>query len=84
MAGDELVRSVAVALLPPMLGQHEFLLRIQHRKPPDFFRIGGKAGFARQIGQCSSVLDRDSTLDIHSASKSEVDESRKDKDMSAG
>ena len=41
MAGDELVRGVAVAVLAPALGQHVFLLRFQHREPPDFFEIAG-------------------------------------------
>ena len=47
MAGDELVRGVAVAVLAPALGQHEFFLRFQHREPPDLFQIPGEAGFAR-------------------------------------
>jgi hypothetical protein len=34
MAGDELVRSVAVAVLAPPLCQHEFFLPVQHREPP--------------------------------------------------
>ena len=47
MAGDEPMRGVAVAVLAPALGQHEFFLRLQHREPPDFFKIAGEAGFAR-------------------------------------
>jgi hypothetical protein len=31
------VRRITVAMLAPALGQHEFFLRLQHRKPPDFF-----------------------------------------------
>ena len=45
MAGDELVRGVAVAVLAPALGQHVFFLRLQHREPPDFFEIAGKTAF---------------------------------------
>ena len=48
MAGDEPVRRVAVAVLAPALGQHVFFLRFQHREPPDFFEIAGKAGFGRE------------------------------------
>ena len=55
MAGDELMRRVAVAVLAPALGQHELFLRFQHREPPDLFWIPGEAGFARQNGQgCGS------------------------------
>ena len=49
MAGDELVRRVAVAMLAPALGQHVFFLRFQHREPPDFFEIAGKAAFGGQM-----------------------------------
>ena len=48
MAADELVRHVAVAALAPALGQHEFFLALQHREPPDFLEIPGKAGFGHQ------------------------------------
>src|SRR5712692_7984280 len=41
MAGDQLVRRVAVAMLAPALGQHEFFLRLQHWEPPDLFEISG-------------------------------------------
>src|SRR6266566_5763938 len=44
VAGGELVRRVAVAVLAPALGQHELFLRLQHREPPDLFEISGKAG----------------------------------------
>jgi hypothetical protein len=54
MAGDELVRRVAVAMLPPALGQHVFILRFQHREPPDFLEITGQAGFGRQNRQSRS------------------------------
>ena len=48
MAGDEPVCRVAVAVLAPALGQHEFFLRFQHREPPDFIEIAGQAGFGRE------------------------------------
>ena len=47
MAGDELVRRLAVAVLAPALGQHVFLLPLQHWEPPDFLKITGEAGFGR-------------------------------------
>src|ERR1700680_2784867 len=54
MAGDQLVRRIAVAMLAPALGQHVFILRFQHREPPDFFQVTGKAGFGRQNRQSRS------------------------------
>jgi hypothetical protein len=45
MAGDEPVRRLAVAVLAPALGQHVFLLRFQHREPPDLFEISGQTAF---------------------------------------
>jgi hypothetical protein len=45
MAGDELVRRVAVAVLAPRLGQHVLLLRLQHREPPDLFEIPRQTAF---------------------------------------
>src|SRR5262245_66647048 len=55
MAGDELVRRIAVAMLAPALGQHVFILRFQHRKPPDFLQIAGKAGFGSENRQSGST-----------------------------
>src|SRR5262245_23284704 len=68
MAGDELVRRVAVAMLAPALGQHEFVLRFQHGEPPDLLEIAGEAGFGRQKRQSrgtghSSALQ--SLLPVH-------------------
>ena len=51
MAGDELVRRFAVAVLAPALGEHVFFLRLQHREPPDFLKITGEAGSAVRIGR---------------------------------
>src|SRR5262249_35690622 len=46
---------IAVAVLAPALRQHEFVLRFQHREPPDLLKISGKAGFGRQNWQnCSA------------------------------
>jgi hypothetical protein len=47
MAGDELVRGITITVFAPAFRQHEFFLRFQHWKPPDFFQIPGKSGFAR-------------------------------------
>src|SRR5262249_15560591 len=47
MTVDELVCRLMVAVLPPALGKHEFVLRSQHRDPPDFLKIAGDAGFGR-------------------------------------
>src|SRR5262249_23806342 len=47
MTVDELVCRLMVAVLAPALGQHEFVLRFQHRDPPDFLKIAGDAGFGR-------------------------------------
>jgi hypothetical protein len=46
MAGDELVRRVAIPMFTPALGQHEFLLRFQHREPADFGEIARQAAFS--------------------------------------
>src|SRR5947209_6443093 len=51
MAGDELVRRVAIAVLAPALGQHVFFLALQHREPPDFLKIMGEARFGRKDRQ---------------------------------
>src|SRR6266550_702964 len=38
-----------VTVLTPALGQHEFVLRFQHRDPPDFLKIAGDAGFGHPL-----------------------------------
>ena len=48
MAGDELMRGVAITVLAPALGQHIFFLPVQHREPPDFLIIMTDAGFGRK------------------------------------
>jgi hypothetical protein len=55
MAGDEPMRRIAVAVLAPALGQHIFLLRFQHREPPNLFQIPSQAGFTRQDWQSCSL-----------------------------
>src|SRR5262249_28051052 len=49
MTVDELVCRLMVAVLAPALGQHEFVLRFQHRYPPDFLKIAGDTGFGRHL-----------------------------------
>ena len=39
MRGDELVGGFAVAVLAPTLGEHVFLLRLQHREPLDLLQV---------------------------------------------
>ena len=51
MRGHELVRGLAVVMLAPALGEHVFLLRLQHREPLDFLQVAGKARFARDDGK---------------------------------
>ena len=55
MAGDELVRGVAIVVLAPTLGEHVFLLGFQHRKLADFAEVTGKAGFSIEDRQCSGT-----------------------------
>ena len=43
MRGDELVRRLAIPMFPPGLGEHEFLLRLEHREPFDFLQVAGKS-----------------------------------------
>jgi hypothetical protein len=46
MAGDELMRRIAVAMLVVALGEHVFLARLQHWKLTDFIEIPAEAGIA--------------------------------------
>src|ERR1700730_1141198 len=46
MAGDELVRRISVPMLAPARGEHEFLLRPQHRELPNVLEIAGKSSFS--------------------------------------
>ena len=48
MTGDELMRGIAITALAPAFGQREFFLTVQHREPPDFFKIMSKAEFSRK------------------------------------
>src|SRR6185312_16959547 len=55
MAGDKLVRGVAIAVLAPIFGEHVFLLRLQHWEPPDFFQIPTQSAFSGDDRQrCSA------------------------------
>src|SRR5436189_41466 len=45
MAGDQFVRCITIAVLAPALGQNEFVLRFQHREPPDLLEIASQAVF---------------------------------------
>ena len=40
------MRRFAVVVLAPTLGEHVFLLRLQHREPLDFLKIAGEPGLA--------------------------------------
>src|ERR1700722_14526468 len=51
MRGDELVRRLAIPMFAPALGQHEFLLRLQHWEPRDLLQVAGKPRFARNDGK---------------------------------
>src|SRR5476649_453886 len=55
MRGDQFMRGVAVALLTPALGQHEFFPRLQHRKPPDFLEVAGKSALDGESGKRRST-----------------------------
>ena len=55
MAGDQSMRRRAVAVLAPTLGQHVFLLRLQHREPADLSEIVGEAGFIGENRQRRGV-----------------------------
>ena len=59
MAGDELVGSLAVAVLAPALGEDVLFMRFQHRDPPDFLQIAGDAEFGRHapISACQTTHD---------------------------
>jgi hypothetical protein len=46
MAGDKLMCRVAIVMLTPTLGEHVFLLGLQHRKFADLGEVPGKAGFS--------------------------------------
>jgi hypothetical protein len=46
MAGDELMRRIAVVMLPPTLGQHVLLLWLKHREFANFSQVVSKTGFS--------------------------------------
>jgi hypothetical protein len=47
MRRHKLMRSVAVFMLPPALGEHIFLRRLQHRELTDFRKVAAEAAFGR-------------------------------------
>ncbi|MGX1227616.1 hypothetical protein AB7M71_000708 [Bradyrhizobium japonicum] len=55
MAGDELVRRVAIVMLTPTLGEHVFLLGFQHRELADLGEVARKAGFSIEDRQSSGT-----------------------------
>ena len=56
MRGDELVRRLAIPMFSPALGQHVFLLRLQHREPLDLLQVAGKSRFTRNDGKRSGHI----------------------------
>ena len=61
MAGNKLVRRLAVAVRAPALSQHVFFPPFQHREPPDFLKITGEAGF----GPHTPIRGRQPNHDLH-------------------
>ncbi|MHC2730635.1 hypothetical protein ACVIEO_004144 [Rhizobium leguminosarum] len=51
MAGDELVGGVPVTMLGITLGEHVFLLRLQHRELADFVEVTIETGFTGGDGR---------------------------------
>jgi len=55
VAGHQLVGGLAVAMLAPALGQHEFFLRFQERELPDLLQVTAQVALGgegrRQSGQ---------------------------------
>ena len=45
MRGNKLMRRAGILVLAPALGEHIFLLRLQHRKTPDLSEITSKPAF---------------------------------------
>ncbi len=61
MAGDQPVRRLDVLVLAPALGQHELLVRLQHREAADLVEIAGEAAafgrHDRKTGHAIVALD---------------------------
>jgi hypothetical protein len=51
MAGDELVRCIAITMLAPAFGERVFLFFFEHREPPDIVQIAraGLLSYRRQL-----------------------------------
>src|SRR4029078_6532206 len=58
MAGDELVRRVAIVMLAPTLGEHVFLLRFKHGELADLGEVAREAGFSveNRQGSCAGHI----------------------------
>src|ERR1700737_2753606 len=61
--GVDILLSVTISVLAPALGQHVFFLSLQHREPPDFLKVMGKAGFGRKDRQ-GRVAGHDQALQL--------------------
>jgi hypothetical protein len=46
MAGDKVMCRVAIVMLTPTLGEHVFLLGLQHREFADLGEVSGETGFS--------------------------------------
>ena len=55
MAGDQPVRRLGVVMLAPALGEHVFLLRLQHRELADLLEIARKTAFGCEAGSATAV-----------------------------
>ena len=51
MGRDEFLRSARIFVFLVALGEHELLVRLQHRKLPDFLEITGETTLGREDGQ---------------------------------
>src|SRR4029453_16384137 len=65
--GDELMRSVAVAMLTPALGEHVLLLRFQHWKLSDFFEVARQSPMRANTRQTSSGHESPSPAALRAA-----------------
>ena len=48
------MRRLAIPMFSPALGEHIFLLRLQHWEPLDLLQVAGKSRFTRNDGKRSS------------------------------
>jgi hypothetical protein len=57
MAGDKLVRRIAIAVLAPAFGEHVFLVPFEHREPSDTVQVA-RTGFLACRRRLSPVWTR--------------------------